>query len=230
MKPKATIKIIIDILMTAALLFLMGYQLWGDTAHEIIGAVLFFLFIVHHILNRNFYKNLFRAKYTNMRILQLVIDGLVLAVMIMLMVSGITMSRHVFAFLPIHGGMAIARRLHILGSYWGFILMSMHLGLHWNQILGMLRKTVGIRKSSKIRTVFCFAGGLIISGYGVWVLVKRDFPTYLFLKTEFVFLDYSEFPILFYLDYLAFMGLCIFVAHYFAKLCRKIQNRKVMKK
>lgn len=230
MKPKATIKIIIDILMTAALLFLMGYQLWGDTAHEIVGAGLFLLFIVHHILNRNFYKNLFRGKYTPMRILQFVMDGLVLAVMIMLMVSGITMSRHVFAFLPIHGGMAMARRLHILGSYWGFILMSMHLGLHWNQIWGMLRKIAGVKKTSKIRTVFCFAVGLLISGYGGGVLVKRDFPTYLFLKTEFVFLDYSESPILFYLDYLAFMWLCIFVAHYFAKLCRKIQNRKVVKK
>lgn len=230
MKPKAIVKIIIDVLMTVALLFLMGYQLWGDVAHEIVGAGLFLLFIVHHILNRNFYKNLFRGKYTPMRILQLVMDGLVLVVMIMLMISGIMMSRYVFAFLPIHSGMAMARRLHILGSYWGFILMSMHLGLHWNQILGMLRKAAGIKRSSKIRTVVCFAAGLFIAGYGGWVLFKRDFPTYLLLKNEFVFLDYSELPILFYLDYLAFMGICIFVAHYLATLCRKIQSQKVVSK
>lgn len=230
MKPKAIVKIIIDVLMTVDLLFLMGYQLWGDAAHEIVGAGLFLLFIVHHILNWNFYKNLFRGKYTPMRILQLIMDGLVLAVMIMLMVSGITMSRHVFAFLPIHSGMATARRLHILGSYWGFILMSMHVGLHWNQILGMLRKTAGFKKTSKIRKVFCFAAGILIAGYGGYVLVKRDFPTYLFLKTEFVFLNYSESPILFYLDYLAFMGICIFVAHYLTKLCKKIQSRKAVSK
>lgn len=230
MKPKAIVKIILDVLMTVALLFLMGYQLWGDVAHEIVGAGLFVLFIVHHILNWSFYKHLFRGKYTPMRILQLVMDGLVLAVMIMLMVSGIMMSRHVFAFLPVHGGLSVARRLHILGSYWGFILMSMHLGLHWNQMLGMFRKTTGIKKASKIRTACCFAAGLLIAGYGGYVLVKRDFPTYLFLKTEFVFLDYSESPILFYLDYLAFMGLCIFVAHYLAKLCRKIQSRKAVPK
>ena len=230
MKPKAIAKIIIDVLMTAALLFLMGYQLWGDAAHEIVGAGLFLLFIVHHILNLSFYKNLFRGKYTPMRILQLVMDGLVFTAMVMLMVSGIMMSRHVFAFLPLHGGMAMARRLHILGSYWGFIVMSMHLGLHWNQIGGMVRKTVGVKKSSKIRTVLCFATGLLIAGYGIYVLVKRDFSTYLFLKTEFVFLDYSESPILFYLDYIAFMGLCIFVAHYLAKLCRKIKIRKAVSK
>lgn len=224
------LKRVVDMLMTAALLFLMGYQLWGETAHEIVGAGLFLLFIVHHILNWNFYKNLFRGKYTPMRIFQLIIDGLVFAVMIMLMVSVITMSRHVFAFLPIHDRMAMARRLHILGSYWGFILMSMHLGLHWNQILGMLRKTAGVKKSSKIRTVFCFAVGVLVTGYGGYVFIKRDFITYLFLKTEFVFLNYSEPPTLFYIDYIALMGLYIFVAHYIAKLCKKLQSKKVAKR
>ena len=33
MKPKAIIKLAVDIFMTLALLFLMGYQLWGDAAH-----------------------------------------------------------------------------------------------------------------------------------------------------------------------------------------------------
>lgn len=226
MKPKAIIKIIIDILMTFALLFLMGYQLWGDAAHEIAGAVLFLLFIVHHILNRSFYKNLFRGKYTPMRILQIVMVTLVFAVMLMLMYSGITMSRYVFDFLPVKGGMAAARRFHMLGAYWGFILMSMHLGLHWNMVLGMVKKGIRIKKDSKIRTAVCFIVGLVIAGYGGYVLFKRDFMTYLFLKTEFVFLDYSESPISFYIDYLAGMGLCIFVAHYITRLLRKIHSRK----
>lgn len=226
MKPKAIIKIITDILMTFALLFLMGYQLWGEAAHEIAGAVLFLLFIVHHILNWSFYKSLFRGNYTPMRILQIGMDLLVFAVMLMLIYSGITMSRYVFAFLPVKGGMAAARRFHMLGAYWGFILMSMHLGLHWNMVLGILRKGIRIKKDFKIRTMVCFIAGLVIAGYGGYVLVKRNFMTYLFLKIEFVFLDYSESPISFYIDYLAGMGLCIFAAHYIARLCRRIHNRK----
>ena len=58
MKPKAAVKMIVDILMTAALLFLMGYQFWGDAAHEWAGAVMFVLFILHHILNRGWYSAL----------------------------------------------------------------------------------------------------------------------------------------------------------------------------
>ena len=37
MKPKAAIKIVVDVFMTLALLLLMGYQFWGDAAHEWIG-------------------------------------------------------------------------------------------------------------------------------------------------------------------------------------------------
>lgn len=33
-KPKTVVKIVVDILMTAAMLFLMGYQFWGEVAHE----------------------------------------------------------------------------------------------------------------------------------------------------------------------------------------------------
>ncbi|RKJ43614.1 hypothetical protein D7X98_15410 [bacterium 1XD8-76] len=38
------------------------------------------------------------------------------------------------------GGMALARRLHILGSHWGFLLMSVHFGLHWNMVIRMAQK------------------------------------------------------------------------------------------
>lgn len=51
MKPKAKVKIAVDVLMTLGLLFLMGYQFWGDVAHEWAGAGMFVLFILHHALN-----------------------------------------------------------------------------------------------------------------------------------------------------------------------------------
>ncbi len=211
-------KITIDILMTLALLFLMGYQFWGETAHEWVGAGMFVLFILHHILNGNWHKRLFQGNYTPMRVLLLCVDVLVLLSMLALMYSGIVMSRHVFAFLSIEKGMALARRFHILGAYWGFLLMSLHLGLHWNMILGMVQKKTMTNPSRGRRmTFFLISAGIAV--YGVWALIKRNFATYLFLKSEFVFFDYSEPKILFYLDYLALMGLCIFVAHYGSRLC-----------
>lgn len=229
MKPKEIIRLAVDILMTLALLFPMGYHLWGEAPHEWVGTGMLVLFIAHHILNGNWHKTLFKGKYNAMRIVTLVINVLVLVSMMAQLYSGIVMSGHVFAFLPIDGGLALARRLHILGAYWGFIFMSLHLGLHWNMILGMSRRAVKIKDKSKARSIVLFLAGLGIAGCGVWVLISRDLPTYLLLKTEFVFLDYGESKLLFYIDYLALMGLCIFIAHYIAKLCRRQKSRKAVR-
>ena len=77
----------------------------------------------------------------------------------------------------------------------------------------------------KVYRKLSFIIGLAIAGYGVWAFISRDFPTYLLLKSEFVFLDYSEPKILFYIDYIALMGLCIFIAHYSTKLIRKFKKK-----
>ena len=134
MKPKAVIKLAVDVFMTLALLFLMGYQFWGEAPHEWVGAGMFLLFVAHHLLNGRWHKTLFKGKYSALRTVTLCVDLLLLLAMLAQMYSGIVMSRYVFAFLPGTGGMSLARRLHILGAYWGFLLMSVHLGLHRNII------------------------------------------------------------------------------------------------
>ena len=60
---KGKIKIAVDVPMTAALLFLMGYQFWGETIHEWIGAGMFVSFLAHHILNGSWHKNLFCGNF-----------------------------------------------------------------------------------------------------------------------------------------------------------------------
>ncbi len=151
MKKKSKSKLAVDILMTLTLLFLMGYQLWGETAHEWAGAFMLVLFLAHHVLNAAWHQNLFRGKYTRIRILTSAVDMVLFVVMICLMVSGITMSRHVFAFLPINGGMGTARLVHMAACYWGFVLMAFHLGLHWGMIVSRFRQMFGMDRSSGIR-------------------------------------------------------------------------------
>ena len=225
MSARKTVKLAVDILMTIALLVLSGYQFWGETAHEWVGTLMFILFIAHHILNIGWHKYIFKGKYTALRIAMLCIDLLVLLAMLAQMYSGIVISRYVFDFLPINSGLAFARKLHILGAYWGFILMSLHIGLHWNMVIGVMKKSLHTKKASKVRSGILTAAGLMIAGYGAFAFMKRDFCTYLFLKSEFVFLDYAEPIILFYIDYLAIMGLFIFVAHYGLKLFKSIKDK-----
>ena len=148
---KAKLKPAVDILMTLALLFLMGYQIWGEAAHEWAGAVMLVLFIAHHVLNAGWYKNLGKGRYTAVRVLITAVDLALLLVMLCLMASGIMMSRHVFAFLPIRAGMGMARLMHMSACYWGFVLMAFHLGLHWGMIVSRFRQMFGMDRSSGIR-------------------------------------------------------------------------------
>ena len=225
-KMKSKVKGIVDLLMSIVLLFLMGYQLWGETAHEWAGTAMLILFILHHLLNSGWYRNLFRGKYTVIRLLINVINMALLLDMICLMASGITMSRHVFAFLPIDSGMGTARLVHMAACYWGFVLMALHLGLHWGMMLARVRQISGLSKSSGIRGLVMRIFGMLIAGYGLYAFVTRDPVTYMFLRTQFVFLDYSESTISFYIDYLAMMGLFIWIAHYVSVILQKYGKKK----
>lgn len=231
MKLKSKIKLVVDLLMTLALLFLMGYQLWGDAVHEWAGAAMLLLFIAHHLLNPGWHRNLFRGKYTGMRVLVSGVDLALLAVMVCLMASGIVMSRHVFAFLPINGGMGTARLMHMAACYWGFVLMALHLGLHWGMVLAgagkMSEKIAGEKASSGGRILALRLLGAGVAGYGLYAFARRDLATYMFLRTEFVFLDYSESPVAFYIDYVAMMGLFIWIAYYLSLFLKKHRKQKV---
>lgn len=226
MNTKAKRKIVLDVAMTLALLFLMGYPWWGDVAHEWAGAGMFALFIAHHILNAGWWRSLGKGRYTPARVFQLVIDLLVLPAMLGLMVSGVILSNHVFAFLPISGGMSFARLLHMASAYWGFVLMSLHLGLHWNMILGMVRRAAGGKPAVRTRRIAGNVIGAAVAVYGLVAFVRRGLPMYLFVQTHFVFFDYSEPIPLFYLDYLAMMGTCIFLAHWMGNLLRRATSKK----
>ena len=220
---KQPLKVLVDVLMTVGLFILMGYHFWGDIAHEWIGAGTFALFILHHILNWRWWKGLPKGRYTPVRVFQLVIDLLVLAAMLGLMVSGVILSRNVFAFLPIQGGTAFARTLHMLSAYWGFVLMAAHLGLHWGMLLGAVQRFGRTQLSGRPQSIVPTLLGGVTAIYGAAAFLRRGLPTYLFLQTEFVFLDYGESKALFYLDYLAMMGTFIFLTHFAAKFLR---NRK----
>lgn len=224
MKPKMAIKILADIAMTVALLLLMTYELIGQAAHEWIGIGMFVLFVLHHILNGTWSKNLLKGTYTASRIMQTALVVLVLLSMLGSMASGVILSRHALSFLPISGGRAFARSLHMISAYWGFVFMSLHLGFHWSRMMGMARKLV--QKPSEIRKWVLRTAAVLIAGYGVYAFVKRDTGSYMLLKNQFVFFDFEEPLMLFWLDYTASMGLFVFIGHYLSALLKKLQKRK----
>lgn len=224
------IKMSVDILMTIVLFTLMSYQYTGVDNHEIAGAVMLILFILHHLLNINWYKNLVKGKYRVVRILQTVIDFALLVLMLMQMISGIAMSRYVFAIMNLGIGASLARTLHMTCSYAGFLLMGFHIGLHYGMITNMFGKMLGFKNKQIVRTIILRIVAVVIAAYGIYALEKRDLLSYILQKTQFAFFNYEESVKFFLMDYLAVMGLMIFVAYYLQKVIMKFDNRSRQRK
>ena len=215
---KQNLRITVDAVMTAILLLLAGYSKIGEEAHEWLGVAMTALFVMHHILNRNWFKSLYLGKYKPYRVFQTVTAALILMTMLGSAVSGVILSRYIFASLNL-GGAYVARTVHMLCGYWNFVLLSLHLGIHWGMIIG-----IAARKLPKNKPYLKWtARGLafLIATYGVYAFCVRQMGEYLFGITSFIFFDLDEPIALFLLDYTAIMGLFVFAGHYLSLLLQK---------
>ncbi len=217
MKIKQIFKIIVDIVMTLLFIVLMAYHITGNKVHEWLGTMLFLLFIIHHILNLRWYKGLFKGNYTVYRIFVTLINFLLFLSIISMMLSGIFLSREIFAFLNIRTGM-FGRKLHMLSTAWGYILIAVHIGLHWGMVIGMIKKAIVKRKRNTIIIQIIIA---IISCYGVYSFFVRQIVERMFLLIEYTFLDYKESAAFFFIDYISILILFAAMSYYTSKFLQK---------
>lgn len=179
MKGKTIVKTAIDAAMFALFLLLMAQYLLADAPHEWLGIALGILFLAHNGLNYRWYAALFRGKYGALRIVQTTIDFLLCIAMLGCMASGILVSENIF---PLTSGAAYesGRRLHLVATAWAFLLMCLHLGLHWAQFTGMAKRVpLGKNAKTALRHIFR-ALVLALCIAGLFLLIERRFWEELF--------------------------------------------------
>lgn len=209
---KKVIRNIINIAMPIIMITLMAYQLIGKAYHEYAGTALFIIFIIHNILNIKWYSKLFKGNYTPYRILSTIINILLLITMVLLMISGIIMSEYTFSFLNKNFGMAISRLIHLSASHLGFILVSIHMGMHLGIFLP--KSTNNIKK-----LVF-----ILISIYGAYALYSRKIFSYIFLTNKFMFVNFNENILKFVIDYISIMILFTLIGYMISVVIKKFSN------
>ena len=221
MSRRENIKIGIDILLCLLFVFCMGIHLWSTLAHEIAGTAMLVLLLVHNILNRQWYSSLGSGRYNAMRFLLSSLVMLVLIFFAVMAYSSEVISRYIFAGLPDWGSPAQAHRLHLWGAYWGMVLLSLHIGVHWQKFIrwGDLS---GVLRLGSWSGLAARLAGAVIAIYGGYVFVDRQCLDYLLLQSQFAMFSNAESAVRFYVDYIAMLGTGIFAAHYLAKLVRKI--------
>ncbi len=222
------IRIVVDCGMAVLMPLLMAYSLVGEAVHEWLGTAMAALSILHHILNRKWYRGLFKERHTGIRVLTVVTDLLLLANMIALPVSGIMMSRHVFTSLGIKAGLSFARTIHLLFSYWGLVLMSFHMGLHGAMIMGMFRRMVSIKSKSAARTIILRVIAALVGVGGIRAFFQRGILDYLFLQSQFAFFDFSQPLFLFLFDYTTVIFLFAALGYWVAECLRRHKLRGIL--
>jgi Kef-type K+ transport system membrane component KefB len=223
-------RLVIDLAMTVLLLLALGYRITGDIAHEWLGVSLCVMFIAHNIVNRKWWRNIFKVKYNTRRAVMFVINVLLALVMAAVIITGLLHSRTVLAFLHLPGGMAL-RQIHTTAAYWGLILIAVHAGLHLRPPKNFKHKRhepagnfaslrCAIHKPlSSIFIRSCgWCGSWLIIAFGVWSFIDRDMFAKLFLGFSFDYWNEERPVALFFAETLGIMAVFAFAVHYAMKL------------
>lgn len=215
MNKKTILRRALDLEMTILSVLLMGGLLVfpSDAVHEVLGAVLIFLWAVHNVLNRSFYKSLFNGKYSPFRIVMTVINSAIVVCCVLLAVSGVMLSNYVFAFLQIESGIGFARLVHLAVSHWYYILIVLHFSLHAGAVFG------GLKLKAVRVAVNCAVGA--VSLYGLFAFVRMGLWKYLFLIQQFFFFDMERGFLLFVVDYISVFVMFAAVG-YWGRLLEKL--------
>ena len=222
-KHNPLIKRIVDVCLTVLLLCLMSFQVMGETLHEWNGIGMTFFLILHHVLNIKWYGALFKGKYHAYRIVTTAVNTLLLISMALTAFCGMSMSNHAVPFLYGMADMVFARTAHLALSFWSFILMGLHLGLHLPAITSKV-------KPGKAAKVLCTGLFTVIAGIGLWLFIRNGIPGYITFRTHFAFFDYDKAAALVFLENLAIEFFFVFAGANIVRLIRSLNKKQRDKK
>lgn len=207
--------------LTVTLLLLMAFQVTEQLAHEWLGITMFALTVVHQILNRKFYSAILKGRYNGLRVFQLIVNILLLLSFVCTALSGMMMSRFATPFMNGILPSSVVRQGHLALSHWSFVLMGLHLGLHFGIITSKLKKGAVRLALGAVMSV--------ISVYGFYLFFKSDMLNYMLFKNPFAFLDYTKAWWLVILENLAMLpawGYAAYLLSLFLRCVTKKDKRK----
>ena len=205
---------IVDALMAAALLLLMSKQITEDLGHEYIGFAMTALLAVHLYLNRQWFRTLFKGRYSPVRTLSVTINIALLCAFVLSGIGGLLISETLMDIVP-ESLTELGRSMHVAASYWGIVLMGLHIGMHWSMIAG------------RVKNVWAKIFAVIFCGWGMYEFLYYGMTDYLILRSHFVFLDYDKNPALLLLENTAILGMWVLVGHQAGQLAAKPKYWKI---
>ncbi len=213
------IKISLDITMTIFMVLAMAYQVTGIFVHEIVGALLFVMFFAHNYLNRCWYSSLFQKNNNVATVINKMINITLCFIMLVLFVSSVAM----YQSISLKHSMFV-RQLHIQMAYLSYIFLSIHIGMHWEMLMGILKKVVTINRQSAAHFLMVTLLPIFIFLYGTKVSFDLQVAAKIFCPSPFSIARVNEEAFIVIFNLITLMGMYIFAVNLTLKKLRKLKN------
>jgi hypothetical protein len=137
------IKFVLNLALAIVFLLLMDPRSFLNLPfHEWAGLIIGLFFLLHKILNWSWIKKVTISFFSRVPVkarINYFLDVLLLAGIILIILSGIAISRTIdFSWLHLGGSRFFWRAMHVSSSMLVLVLFGVHLGMHWNWVLQRL--------------------------------------------------------------------------------------------
>ncbi len=182
-------RIHLDAVMLLLLMTLFCDRWTGNAAHETAGVLMAGCAALHLVWNRTWFAGLWRGSRSALRPVRLLSDLSVLGLFTATALTGIAMSKTVFAFMGFAESLAL-RAWHMGLSHWFLLAAGVHLGLH---AAGLAASLPAWAKTRPARAAGIAALAVLL-GFGLHGLLTRDMAHVLTMRSAFSFWAENDAP------------------------------------
>lgn len=171
-------KILIDIFMLVILIFTYNIAISGILVHEILGILIWILFLIHLGLNYKWIRIITKKFNSGIKrkIKQIyIIDLLLFIDFIIITISGLGISQYLFTSLNVND-IFLFTTIHEFSAYSSVILIGIHMIMHFNFFNTLFNKIINDKNYSKIVTIiFIIISISIIAFSSISLKIKNLF-------------------------------------------------------
>lgn len=179
------IKIFLDIIMFISMVLLMKTNITGLQLHEILGVCLFIIFIIHKIINfkwvKSVGKNILNKNMKSKSKIMFFLDLILFIFVTLNVTTGILVSKFILVSITINNIETVAT-LHKFFAWWSLIVISIHIGLHWENVVNCFERKFKSLKENKIFQILFMLLYIIITIIGIWSISKTSVYSKLILN------------------------------------------------
>ena len=212
MRPLFLLRLVLDFVAVGLLLTALAYNWMGNLVHEIVGSAMFVLLIGHNLFNRRWYGTLAGGRPEPCTLLTKGVNLSLLVSMLALLATSVIISEAVFSFLPVTSTVG-ARQIHTMVGYLALLIASIHLGMHWAMIVGIVRTLAGASEN-QLQTLVLRGMAITIAAFGVQGLIAINVSSKLLTQFRLEFWDFQTATATFFWHHITIIGLGAVVGHY----------------